>query len=194
MFLSLRVVMFHLIMIHWVYTNLRRDRMTHIQTIHLAGGCFWGVEEYYRRLKGVINTSVGYAQGHTQNPNYKEVCSGTTGYVEAVMVSFDTRLISLNQILDHLFRMIDPTLLNRQGNDIGTQYRTGIYPSNNNDLLIAKDFVNNRQQFYKAPIVTEVELLKVYVEAEPMHQMYLEVNPQGYCHIDFSLIQKDELK
>ena len=168
--------------------------MTHTHTIHLAGGCFWGVEEYYRRLKGVLDTSVGYAQGNTKDPNYKEVCSGTTGYVEAVEIHFDTREISLQQILDHLFRMIDPTTLNRQGNDIGTQYRTGIYPSNENDLLIAQDFVANRQSFYKQPIVTEVELLRNYYIAEPMHQMYLEVNPQGYCHIDFSLIKKDELK
>lgn len=168
--------------------------MTHTHTIHLAGGCFWGVEEYYRRLKGVTNTSVGHAQGHTENPTYKEVCTGTTGYVEAVEVSFDTRIISLNQILDHLFRMIDPTILNRQGNDIGTQYRTGIYTSNENDYLIAKDFVANRQSFYNEPIVTEVEMLVNYHLAEPMHQMYLEVNPQGYCHIDFSLIKEDELK
>lgn len=168
--------------------------MTHHHTIHLAGGCFWGVEEYYRRLKGVVSTSVGYAQGHTDNPTYKDVCSGTTGYVEAVEVTFDTQEISLQQILDHLFRMIDPTVLNRQGNDIGTQYRTGIYPSNENDLLIAKDILRNRQQFYDTPIVTEVELLENYHIAEPMHQMYLEVNPQGYCHIDFSLIHDDELK
>ena len=168
--------------------------MTHTHTIHLAGGCFWGVEEYYRRLKGVLDTSVGYAQGNTKDPNYKEVCSGTTGYVEAVEIHFDTREISLQQILDHLFRMIDPTTLNRQGNDIGTQYRTGIYPSNENDLLIAQDFVANRQSFYKQPIITEVELLRNYYIAEPMHQMYLEVNPQGYCHIDFSLIKEDELK
>lgn len=168
--------------------------MTHHHTIHLAGGCFWGVEEYYRRLKGVVSTSVGYAQGHTNNPTYKDVCSGTTGYVEAVEVTFDTQEISLQQILDHLFRMIDPTVLNRQGNDIGTQYRTGIYPSNENDLLIAKDILRNRQQFYDTPIVTEVELLENYHIAEPMHQMYLEVNPQGYCHIDFSLIHDDELK
>lgn len=165
-----------------------------IESIVVAGGCFWGVEEYYRRLKGVTNTFVGYAQGHTSNPTYKEVCSGTTGYVEAVEVSYDATQISLVQILDHLFRMIDPTLLNRQGNDIGTQYRTGIYPKNDNDFLICKDFIENRQSFYDKPIVTELEMLKTYVLAEPMHQMYLEVNPQGYCHIDFSLIEPEELK
>lgn len=168
--------------------------MNQYKTIHLAGGCFWGVEEYYRRLKGVTNTTVGYAQGNTDNPTYKQVCTGTTGYVEAVSVEYDPQEISLQQILDHLFRMIDPTVLNRQGNDIGTQYRTGIYPSNETDYLVAKDVIESRQQFYSEPIVTELQYLKNYHLAEPMHQMYLEVNPQGYCHIDFSLIEKDELK
>ena len=165
-----------------------------LETIHLAGGCFWGVEEYYRRLQGIVHTSVGYAQGNTENPTYKEVCSGETGYVEAVEVTYDPKEISLVQILDHLFRMMDQTQLNRQGNDIGTQYRTGIYTNDHNDLLIAKDFVESRQSFYDQPIRTEVEMLRNYHLAEPMHQMYLEVNPQGYCHIDFSLIKEDELK
>lgn len=168
--------------------------MKSIQTIHLAGGCFWGVQEYYNRLKGVTTTSVGYAQGHTENPTYKEVCTGNTGYVEAVSVQFNREIISLEQILEHLFRMIDPTLLNRQGNDIGKQYRTGIYPSNENDLQLCLDFVKSKQKDYAYPIMTEVELLENYHLAEPMHQMYLEINPQGYCHIDFDLIKPEELK
>lgn len=163
-------------------------------TIHLAGGCFWGVEEYYNRLKGVVETSVGYANGHTENPTYKAVCTGETGYVEAVSVTYDESIITLDKILEHLFRMIDPTVLNRQGNDIGTQYRTGIYPSNEEDFQTARVFINSKTADYDDIIVTELEMLNNYYLAEPMHQMYLEVNPQGYCHIDFSLIKPEELK
>lgn len=162
--------------------------------IVLAGGCFWGVEEYYRRLAGITDTSVGYAQGTKENPTYKEVCSGETGHAEAVMITYNHAAISLNQILDHFFRIIDPTLLNQQGNDIGTQYRTGIYTVNDNDLLIVRDFVDNRRSEYAKPIVVEVETLKNYFHAEDEHQLYLHKNPNGYCHVDFSSIRPEELK
>lgn len=162
--------------------------------IVLAGGCFWGVEEYYRRLAGITDTSVGYAQGTKENPTYKEVCTGETGHAEAVMITYNRAAISLNQILDHYFRIIDPTLLNQQGNDIGTQYRTGIYTMNDNDLLIVRDFIENRRHEYTKPIVVEVEVLKNYFHAEDEHQLYLHKNPNGYCHVDFSKIQPEELK
>ena len=162
--------------------------------IVLAGGCFWGVEEYYRRLAGITDTSVGYAQGTKENPTYKEVCTGETGHAEAVMITYNRAAISLNQILDHYFRIIDPTLLNQQGNDIGTQYRTGIYTMNDNDLLIVRDFIENRRHEYTKPIVVEVEVLKNYFHAEDEHQLYLHKNPNGYCHVDFSKIRPDELK
>lgn len=165
-----------------------------LKSIVVAGGCFWGVEEYYRRLEGIEDTQVGYAQGSKANPTYKEVCSGLTGHTEAVLLHYDPKSISLHTILDNLFRMIDPTLLNQQGNDIGTQYRTGIYTDNENDLSIVKDFVLSRQSEYDKEIVTETQLLKNFFPAEDEHQLYLHRNPNGYCHIDFSLIKKDELK
>ncbi len=170
------------------------ENKDYIRTIYLAGGCFWGVEEYYRRLKGIIATEVGYAQGHTEHPSYEEVCTGTSGHTETVKVIYDHRDLALVQVLDHFFRMIDPTQVNRQGNDVGTQYRSGIYTTNHNDLLIAQDFVQERQSHYKDRIAVEVELLKNYFPAEEHHQIYLAKNPGGYCHIDFSLIEKDELK
>lgn len=165
-----------------------------LKTIVLAGGCFWGVEEYYRRLIGITDTSVGYAQGTVDNPSYKEVCSGETNHTEAVLLTYDQREISLHAVLDHFFRIIDPTSLNQQGGDIGTQYRTGVYPDNDNDLLIIKDFIDARQSEYDKKIVVEVEKLRNFFPAEDEHQLYLHRNPNGYCHVDFSKANKDELK
>ena len=165
-----------------------------IRQIALAGGCFWGVEEYYRRLEGVTDTYVGYAQGDTENPTYEAVCTGKTGHVEAVMVMYDHTVIPLNSILDHYFRIIDPTLLNQQGNDKGTQYRTGLYPETDNEVLIIKDFLESRAKDYRKPIVVELEKLNRFYKAEPNHQMYLHNNPNGYCHVDFSVIRDEEKK
>lgn len=166
--------------------------MTH--KIVLAAGCFWGVEEYYRRLEGIVDTQVGYAQGTVEHPSYREVCSGETGHTEAVRITFDPAKISLHAILDHFFRITDPTLLNQQGNDKGTQYRTGIYPDNKNDLFIVQEFVESRRPEYIKPIVVEVELLRNFFVAEDEHQLYLHRNPSGYCHVDFSKILPEELK
>lgn len=162
--------------------------------IVVAGGCFWGVEEYYHRLKGIIDTQVGYANGNGDSVTYREVCSGTTGHVEAVMLTYNHTVISLDKILEHLFRMIDPTTRNRQANDIGTQYRTGIYYTNDQDKDTINQYIDSIKANYKDTIVTEVLPLENFVVAEPEHQMYLEGNPGGYCHIDFSVIQPNELK
>lgn len=165
-----------------------------MKTIYIAGGCFWGVEEYYHRLKGVEATRVGYAQGTMDHPTYKDVCTKETGHTETVEVIYDPEIISLEMILDHLFRFIDPTVLNRQGNDIGTQYRTGIYYVDEDDAPVIDAFIASRQSIYAKPIVVEHEKLNVFWEAEPYHQMYLEINPQGYCHVDFNVIKPHELK
>lgn len=165
-----------------------------IKTITVAGGCFWGVEEYYRRLKGVESTRVGYAQGHKMNPSYQEVCTGETGHAEAVELHYDEKLISLKQIIDHLFRMIDPTSLNKQGNDIGTQYRVGIYPEDEEILELVQVEVAKRQKDYDKPFVLEMELLENFYDAEAYHQKYLIKNPGGYCHVNMNLIRDDEKK
>lgn len=161
-------------------------------SIVVAGGCFWGVEEYYRQLKGVISTRVGYAQGVSDHPTYEAVCTMETGHTEVVEVTYDSGQLSLEKILEHLFRMIDPTSLNQQGNDVGTQYRTGVYYKTREERNIIEQFIAQEQQAYSVPIAVEVEPLKTFWEAEPMHQKYLVKNPNGYCHINFSLIKPSE--
>ena len=162
--------------------------------IVVAGGCFWGVEEYYRRLKGVVSTRVGYAQGFKIDPRYEEVKKHLTGHAEVVEVEYEPSLITLEAIFDHLFRMIDPTSFHRQGVDIGSQYRTGIYTTNKQDELAARNFIAGRQKDYPQPIVVEIEELKRFYDAEEYHQAYLVKNPEGYCHVDFSKINKNEAK
>lgn len=154
--------------------------------IYLAGGCFWGVEEYFSRLDGVVETNVGYANGHKENPSYEEVCTGTTGHAETTYIKYGDN-ISLGEILKKFFMIIDPTLLNRQGGDIGNQYRTGIYYIENDDKSIIDKVLKEEQKKYKVAIVTEVLPLNSYFEAEEYHQKYLKKNPGGYCHIDMSL-------
>lgn len=152
--------------------------------IWLAGGCFWGVEEYFSRVDGVVDTSVGYANGNRENPSYHDI--PYTGHAETVHVVYDEDKIGLSDILKHFFRIIDPTSRNRQGYDVGTQYRSGIYYSEDKDREIIDRAVAEEQQKYKAPIVTEVKRLENYYLAEEYHQDYLKKNPNGYCHVDFS--------
>ncbi len=157
-----------------------------MKNIYLAGGCFWGMQAYFDLKEGVINTSVGYANGHTQNPTYQEVCTGTTNHTETLFIEYDENIISLEKLLSYFWRVIDPTALNKQGGDIGTQYRTGIYYEDERDLEIIKESVQNQQKNYNKTIVTEVEKLKCFYPAEEYHQKYLEKNPNGYCHIDLN--------
>ena len=154
-----------------------------MKSIVLAGGCFWGVEAYYKRVKGVLATRVGYAQGTKEDPNYKEVCEGNTGHAEVCDVIFDEEVISLEKILEHFFRIIEPTSLNRQGGDTGTQYRTGIYYYDHSDITPIKASKEAEQLKYEKPIVTEIDSVKCYYPAEEYHQDYLKKNPGGYCHI-----------
>lgn len=154
-----------------------------MKKIVLAGGCFWGVEEFISRIPGVTETKVGYANGVTENPTYKEVCSGRTGHAEGVYVEYNEEILSLEKLLEKFWEIIDPTVLNMQGPDIGSQYRTGIYYYDEKDKEKILQDMNREQEKYKKPIVTEIEPLKCFYDAEEYHQKYLKKNPGGYCHI-----------
>jgi peptide methionine sulfoxide reductase msrA/msrB len=161
-----------------------------LKDIWLAGGCFWGVEAYMTRLPGVAETSVGYANGLTENPAYRDVCSHQTGHAETVHIRYDPSRISLENLLGYFFQIIDPTSKNRQGNDKGTQYRTGIYYRDENDLSPIRAAVAAEQKKHSQPIVTEIEPLRQFFLAEDEHQAYLEKNPYGYCHVSFASLPK----
>lgn len=165
------------------------------KTIFLAGGCFWGVQAYFDKLKGVLETEVGYANGNIENPTYEQVCSWETGFAETVKVSYDSELINLNEILDQLFKIIDPTSLNKQGADVGSQYRTGVYSDNIWDREIVSLYIKDNQSKYNRKIQVENRPIENFFPAEEYHQKYLEKNPGGYCHVDLSLADesKDEV-
>jgi peptide methionine sulfoxide reductase msrA/msrB len=159
-----------------------------LKEIYLAGGCFWGVEAYMIRILGVAAATVGYANGKTDNPTYEEVCNKNTGHAETVMVRYDPSFISLKELLRQFFRIIDPTSRNRQGNDVGSQYRSAIFYVDPADLPIILQIIEEEQKGYDKPIVTQVEPLRQYFPAEDYHQDYLEKNPHGYCHISFATL------
>ncbi len=154
-----------------------------METIYLAGGCFWGVEHFFSQFEGIEETEVGYANSIIANPSYEQVVSKSTQATECVKIEYDPNTISLIQILYAYFQIIDPTSLNKQGNDIGTNYRTGIYTTDPKELETIESFVKKAQKFYSKPIVIEVEKLTNFYPAEAYHQDYLLKNPYGYCHI-----------
>lgn len=160
--------------------------------IYLAGGCFWGTQEYYKRIQGVMHTEAGYANGRTKDtlkdPSYEEVCTGNTGFAETVKVVYEESLVSLEFLLELYFKSIDPTSLDRQGGDVGSQYRTGIYYVDARDKERILQTLTQVQQ-YMQPVVTEVLPLENYYTAETYHQDYLEHHPGGYCHIPPQLFQ-----
>ncbi|MGL5616130.1 MAG: peptide-methionine (S)-S-oxide reductase MsrA [Sarcina sp.] len=151
--------------------------------IVLAGGCFWGVEEFFSRIEGVTETEVCYVNGRTENPTYEEICNGNTYYAEACLVKFEEEIISLENLLYKFFSIIDPTSLNKQGNDVGSQYRTGIYYLDPLDLPHIHKVFKEIEESYDKKIVTEVKPLEKFYKAEEYHQKYLKKNPNGYCHI-----------
>ncbi len=157
--------------------------------IYLAGGCFWGVEHYMQLLPGVVATEVGYANTTVNHPSYEEVCTGKTGAVETVKVSYDSGKTSLSFLLDQFFQIIDPTSLNRQGNDRGTQYRTGVYYADPADRPIVMNALARLQSKYPEPLQVEVKPLKNYFAAEAYHQDYLGSRPDGYCHVPVSMFE-----
>ena len=157
--------------------------MSHsIETITLGGGCFWCTEAVYERVKGVTAVESGYSNGSVVNPSYEQVCTGTTGHNEVVRVSFDPRAISLREILEIFFVIHDPTTLNRQGNDSGTQYRSGIYFRDAVQEQVAREVLAEANELHRGRVVTEVLPERNYSKAEDYHQHYFANHPnQGYC-------------
>jgi methionine-S-sulfoxide reductase len=161
-----------------------------IKEVYFAGGCFWGVQHYFGLIDGVTETTVGYANGSTKNPTYEEVCRGNTGHSEAVRVLYDDKKISLLNLLEAFFDIIDPTTINRQGNDFGTQYRSGIYYADEEDKETITNFIIQQSPIYKNHIAVEIAPLENFYSAEEYHQKYLIKNPCGYCHISKEKFEK----
>jgi peptide-methionine (S)-S-oxide reductase len=157
---------------------------TNLQTATLAGGCFWCLEAVYDEIKGVHSVESGYAGGHMPNPSYRAVCNGDTGHAEVVQVHFDPSVVSYRDLLNVFFAIHDPTTLNRQGADVGTQYRSAIFYHDEEQKRIAEELIKdlNAQQIWDRPIVTEVTKLDMFYMAEDYHQEYFAQNPyQPYC-------------
>jgi methionine-S-sulfoxide reductase len=167
--------------------------MEKLEKIMFAAGCFWGVEQTFRMLRGVVNTSVGYSGGHTKNPTYEDVCSHRTGHAEVVLVEFNPNSIKLEDLILIFFRCHDPTQLNRQGPDVGDQYRSAIFYFSEEQKKTAERIKNELTvvKKFSKPIVTEISPAKEFYPAEDYHQQYVEKNPQRPCHV---YIARDFLK
>ena len=156
------------------------------ETAIFAGGCFWGMEHILREIPGVLTTEVGYTGGKFPNPTYQQICTGLTGHAEAVKITYDPEVVSYETLIDYFFRMHDPTTPNRQHNDIGTQYRSAIFTTSDEQQEIAEKsiaFLTEQKKFAR-PIVTQIEKASVFYPAEGYHQDYLVKNPAGYnCHV-----------
>lgn len=160
-----------------------------MKDIYFAGGCFWGCQLFFKNIEGVVETETGFANGNTPNPTYEQVYTDITGYAETVRIKYDEKKIDLQFLLDMFFHAIDPTLLNQQGEDKGTRYRTGVYYVDDEDLPIIQQFFTKKQKEYSKPIVTEIEKLKNFFAASEYHQDYLDKNPNGYCHLPLELFE-----
>lgn len=168
-----------------------------MKTIYLGGGCFWGVEKYVAMIPGVLSTEVGYINGKTRNPNYEDVCYGNTGHAEAVKVDYNPEKIKLDELLTLFYKVIDPIAVNKQGPDVGVQYRSGIYYTNADDEVIIRKSLEKLQKNYTEPLGIEMKRMENYSAAEEYHQKYLDKNPGGYCHIGseaFECIEKEMVK
>ena len=176
-----------------------------MKEIYFAGGCFWGTEHYFKQIKGVVKTEVGYANGATENPTYQEVYTDKTGFAETVHVVYNPEVINLEFLLRMFFKAIDPTSLNQQGHDVGTRYRTGIYYVDEADLPIIEKIYDEEEQKYimdegettssstddnsSLKFVVEKKPLENFYTAEEYHQDYLDKNPDGYCHLPQALFE-----
>jgi peptide methionine sulfoxide reductase msrA/msrB len=156
-----------------------------IQTIYFAGGCFWGVEGYFKRVDGVVETQVGYANGLTENPTYSEVINGS-GHAETVKVDYNENVVSLEELILHFLRTIDPYSVDRQGNDVGGQYRSGIYYTTQEQAERVKRVIQTFEEKEGRKTAIEIAELQGFYDAEDYHQDYLDKNPYGYCHIDLN--------
>lgn len=160
-----------------------------IRSIYFAGGCFWGTEHFFKQIEGVTFTETGYANGNTPDPTYRQVYTDTTGYAETVHVEYDSDVIDLDFLVHMFFKAIDPTSLNRQGEDVGTRYRTGIYYTDAEELPCIRKVYDEIGSQYEMPLAVELEPLKNFYPAEDYHQDYLENNPDGYCHLPLELFE-----
>ena len=157
--------------------------------IFFAGGCFWGTEHFLKQIKGVVDTEVGFANGHTQNPTYQEVYTDQTGFAETVHVCYNPEVVSLHFLLELFFKCIDPTSLNQQGEDVGTRYRTGVYYTDPEDLTVIEQAFEEEGRKHKRPLAVEKRRLENFYVAEDYHQDYLDNNPNGYCHLPEALFK-----
>jgi peptide-methionine (S)-S-oxide reductase len=158
--------------------------MTNIQIATFGGGCFWCIDAAFRRVKGVTQVNSGYTGGHLESPTYQAVCQGDSGHAEVVKISFDPEVIEYKTLLEMFFALHDPTQLNRQGNDVGTQYRSVIYFHDETQKLEAQTMISSQQSQYDMPIATELSPSTTFFPAENYHQDYFNANPQqGYCSI-----------
>jgi methionine-S-sulfoxide reductase len=153
-----------------------------MREIYLAGGCFWGVQKFFDQFDGVLSTEVGYANGPDQAPSYQDVCH-SSGHAETVRVVYDEAAITLTRLLEYYFMVIDPLSVNRQGNDVGVQYRTGIYYTDESQLGEIRAVCSAEEEKAGRPLAVEVLPLENFFSAEEYHQKYLDKNPSGYCHI-----------
>jgi methionine-S-sulfoxide reductase len=163
-----------------------------MKTIYLAGGCFWGTQKFFDQFDGVLETEVGYANGPTENPSYQEVCR-SSGHAETIRIDYDPDRVSLTQLLDWYFLTVDPTSYHRQGGDMGVQYRTGIYYTEEDQLPELRARYDAEQAKYRQPLEVELLPLANFYPAEEYHQKYLDKNPAGYCHIQkhyFTIAEK----
>jgi len=161
--------------------------MAETERATLAGGCFWCIEAAVKELEGVLSATSGYAGGHVENPSYEAVCREETGHAEVVQVEYDPERLSYEELLEVFFRVHDPTTLNRQGPDVGSQYRSAVFYHDERQRELVEGFVEEleRQEVFDDPIVTEIEPLETFYEAEAYHQDYYDKNPaQGYCQIN----------
>ena len=163
--------------------NIKKENMAQLREIYFAGGCFWGTEHFFKQIRGVEKTEVGYANGKIENPTYEQVRTNTTGFSETVRVFYHPETVTLKLLLELFFKTIDPTSMNRQGEDVGTQYRTGVYYIHSEDRAVIEEAIKELSCHYQAPIVIEVEPLQNFYNAEDYHQDYLDKNEGGYCHI-----------
>ena len=162
-----------------------------VQRIYLAGGCFWGVEEYFSRLKGTLSTAVGYANGNIADPMYEQLKAGEATHAETLRLDFDDEILPLEKVIEHFLSFVDPYSIDKQGHDVGHQYRSGIYSEDEKVLeIVSKLLAEKVGPNHKIEVTS---LMNFYL-AEDYHQDYLKKNPHGYCHVNLSLIKPSEAK
>lgn len=159
-----------------------------MREIYLAGGCYWGAEKYVSNIRGVVSTEVGFANGHVVAPTYQQVKHEDTGHAETVHVTYDEQMLPLRALLRLFWKIIDPTTVDRQGEDVGHQYRTGVYWSDEADEPVVRGELAALAEKIGKPLAVEALPLECFYTAEEYHQKYLDKNPGGYCHVPFSLI------